>query len=271
MSHLKEYNANTGSTDGRSLGDEWADWDGNVNEAVREGKTLFLSVFGGIVLILNLVLFLLVYLIEPRLGQFTSWLPQVVWVGAALFTSLSIFLYFVLIITVTTNRNLFPSRKIAGILFDLYFSKVFWLAKIFNISRDRIGHSFIRVSNALSCALKSRRREEKVLILLPRCLSKEGLKKINELKDVYPIEIHTVSGGELARKRVKELKPTAVIGVACERDLVSGIRDVGQKISVIGIPNERPEGPCKNTRIDIQELISVIELYVKPTIPQRCL
>ena len=105
-------------------------------------------------------------------------------------------------------------------------------------------------------------RQEKLLILLPRCLAKEELVAINALKDRYPLEVHTVSGGELARKKVRELRPTAVIGVACERDLVSGIRDVSQKISVIGIPNQRPEGPCRNTRIDMGELTRAIEFYV---------
>jgi len=107
------------------------------------------------------------------------------------------------------------------------------------------------------------------LILLPRCLAKEELQAINGLKKIYPIEIHTVSGGELARKKVRELRPTAVIGVACERDLVSGIRDVGQKISVIGIPNERPEGPCRNTRIDMDKLIEAIEFYVGKPTPEK--
>ena len=83
-----------------------------------------------------------------------------------------------------------------------------------------------------------------------------------EFKNVYPVEIYPVSGGELARKKVREIRPTAVIGVACERDLVAGIRDVGNKFSVIGIPNIRPEGPCKNTYIDLEELEKAIQFYV---------
>ena len=40
--------------------------------------------------------------------------------------------------------------------------------------------------------------------------------------------------------------------MACERDLTSGIADVGN-IPVIGIINDRPNGPCYNTVVDINE------------------
>ena len=48
------------------------------------------------------------------------------------------------------------------------------------------------------------------------------------------------------------MKPLAVIGIACERDLVSGIEEITSKIPVIGIENKRPEGPCKNTLVDVE-------------------
>ena len=46
----------------------------------------------------------------------------------------------------------------------------------------------------------------------------------------------------MARQMVKEIRPKAIIAVACERDLTSGIQDVFP-LPVIGVLNERPFGP----------------------------
>jgi len=63
--------------------------------------------------------------------------------------------------------------------------------------------------------------------------------------------VYVAGGGNQARKLIKEKKPEAVIGIACERDLVTGISDIGEKLQVIGLPNTRPEGPCHNTVTDL--------------------
>jgi hypothetical protein len=58
---------------------------------------------------------------------------------------------------------------------------------------------------------------------------------------------------------IRRERPTGVIGVACERDLISGISDIAPKIATLGVANKRPEGPCKNTLIDLNELRTAIE------------
>lgn len=264
MSHLKELESDAAAADGRALGDEWADWNGSEGGTIEAGKKIFLVASAAVVMLSDIFLFFFVYLIAPRLSGWASWLVNFAWLISAIFVALSLLWFVLLMATATTSRNFFPVRRFAYAFFNFIFSNAFRVGKIFGVSRDRMGHSFVRVSNSISRALKTSGRQEKLLILLPRCLSKEELKAVVELKERYPLEIHTVSGGELARKKVRELKPTAVIGVACERDLVSGIRDVGSRISVIGIPNKRPEGPCKNTHIDMAELIQAVEFYVGP-------
>ena len=266
MSHLKEYKSDVAAPDGRSLGDEWADWDGKGGTTIRESKGLFLCAAAAVVIIVDAALALFIYMISPRLESWAGWLPALTWTLGGLFILSTAILIVSLVITSRGERNFFPLRGSVGLAFSMVFSRAFRIGTMFGVTRDRMGHSFVLVSNAISRAMKPKGRSEKLLILLPRCLAKEELQAINGLKEKYPLEVHTVSGGELARKKVRELRPTAVIGVACERDLVSGIRDVGQKISVIGIPNQRPEGPCRNTRIDMDELIKAIEFYVgKPT------
>lgn len=271
MSHITDMQQSRTTEDGRSLGDEWANWDGSGGGTTRAGKTPFLVVAAIFALLLDALVIGIVYMISPRLAGWAAWLPAAAWIAAILFVLLSTAWFVQLLLTATSGRNAFITRGGIFAIFSFALEHIFRLAGFAGISRDRMGHSFVRVSNAVARATKGSRgvAEERLLILLPRCLTKEQLKAINALKERYPLTIATVSGGELARKKVREVRPTAVIGVACERDLVSGIRDVGNRFSVIGIPNDRPEGPCKNTVIDMDELIETIEFYVGPPASHR--
>ncbi len=264
MSHFTDMQQSRTAEDGRSLGDEWANWDGEGGGSSRAGKTPFLVTAAIFALLLDALVVGIVYMISPRLAGWAAWLPTAAWIAAILFVLFSTAWFIQLLFTATSGRNAFVTRGGIFAIFSFALEHIFRLAQLAGISRDRMGHSFVRVSNAVARATKGSRGvdEERLLILLPRCLTKEQLKAINALKDRYPLTVATVSGGELARKKVREVRPTAVIGVACERDLVSGIRDVGNRFSVIGIPNDRPDGPCKNTVIDMDELIETIEFYV---------
>ncbi|MGN1049804.1 MAG: DUF116 domain-containing protein, partial [Selenomonadaceae bacterium] len=72
-----------------------------------------------------------------------------------------------------------------------------------------------------------------------------------------------VTGGTLARQTVKKLRPKAVLAIACERDLTSGIQDV-YPLPAVGVMNIRPNGPCFNTHVDLEhfrnELLAIIDL-----------
>ena len=65
------------------------------------------------------------------------------------------------------------------------------------------------------------------------------------------------TGGTLARQMVKQIRPKAIVAVACERDLTSGIQDVFP-LPVVGVLNERPFGPCFNTRVDIKRVEAAV-------------
>ena len=67
-----------------------------------------------------------------------------------------------------------------------------------------------------------------------------------------------VTGGTLARQTVKTIRPKAVLAIACERDLTSGIQDV-YPLPAVGVLNIRPNGPCYNTHVDIQQVRREIE------------
>ena len=58
-----------------------------------------------------------------------------------------------------------------------------------------------------------------------------------------------------------DIRPKGIIAVACERDLTSGIVDVGE-MDVIGILIDRPNGPCIDTKVDIKKLEEAILFYL---------
>ncbi len=68
------------------------------------------------------------------------------------------------------------------------------------------------------------------------------------------------TGGTLARKIVLDARPEAIVAVACERDLSSGIVDTFP-MPVMGISNERPFGPCFNTRVDLEKVKEAIRFF----------
>ena len=61
---------------------------------------------------------------------------------------------------------------------------------------------------------------------------------------------------------LKTLRPQAVLAIACERDLTSGIQDVFP-LPVIGILNQRPFGPCCNTKVDIERVEKLLQDMVE--------
>ena len=74
----------------------------------------------------------------------------------------------------------------------------------------------------------------------------------------WPINKESIHpGGTLARQIVKQIRPKAIVAVACERDLTSGIQDVFP-LPVVGVLNERPIGPCFNTRVDIKRVEAAV-------------
>jgi hypothetical protein len=67
----------------------------------------------------------------------------------------------------------------------------------------------------------------------------------------HKVKASVVPGGTLARELVKSRNPKAIVAIACERELWSGIRDT-QPVPVISIINERPNGPCVETKAPCQ-------------------
>lgn len=248
----------------RKLGDEWIGWDGDLIETetnVETGKRLFLGLSIFALFLLAMVVIFVWYMIEPRIVQINSGLAQYAkWVIFGLICIL-FFVFFQTVLSIIFHRNLLIRIKDKNFSITFLTPIILSLGKKIGISYDRIGNSFIKVSNSLILTTRWKISRSKILILLPRCLRRPIQKKIISIAEKYHCLIYTVPGGELARKIIAEQKPSAVIGVACERDLLSGIRDV-HHIPVIGIPNQRPEGPCKNTTVDYHKIEDAVKFFL---------
>jgi len=247
----------------RKLGDEWSDWDGQSVRDTSAGKRLFITLSSVFLLLLAGVLLVAWYLVTPRLAQWHPLIPWAILVASVALVGLIGLQLACLVLTLWAGWRL--PRGLTWLSRRLLISaeeRISALGQRLCVDRDRIAHSLIKLNNELVRREEQQAEPGQVLVLLPRCLAKEQISEARRLAERYGVNLAVVPGGELARQRIREHRPRAVIGVACERDLVSGIRDVGCRLEVLGIPNRRPHGPCKDTLIDLGQLSQAIELWV---------
>ena len=105
-----------------------------------------------------------------------------------------------------------------------------------------------------------------MLILIARCVSGEVRRQLLEAAARANFETSIVPSGEFAQEIVKRRSPRGIIAVACERDLVRGLRVVQGKVPVYCLTLEMPEGPCKDARCELRDFYQAMELfgYVEP-------
>ena len=163
--------------------------------------------------------------------------------------------------------------KIASILFH----PVTFVASRIGIPKNEIRKIFVKLNNTYIYSNKYDFNVDDILILIPHCIQKNSckLKVTNQiencakcglcnvsdlvkLKERFGVNVFIATGGTLARKIIIENKPKAVIAVACERDLTSGIQDM-KHIPVLGVFNKRPNGPCFDTFLNIHEVEDAIK------------
>jgi hypothetical protein len=181
-----------------------------------------------------------------------------------------------LIFTILWRKDILFSHKLRGIVAKVLFPFMILMGKLVGVSKEKVQQSFIELNNHLVRSNHHRTRPNRLLLLLPHCIQdfdcqikitgnvknckgcgKCEIKDLIELSDQYQIKIAVATGGTLARRIIVENKPEAIVAVACELDLTGGIQD-SYPIPVIGILNDRPNGPCINTKVDIQKVKEAI-------------
>lgn len=247
----------------RKLGDEWADWNGRPEEAAAldEDRRVFVGYAFLCLVAMVLAALLTVYMIYPRLEGWSGWLARAVAVLLA-GGSLAVIAWFAAIVLPLLTALRFTWRPaLVPRTLNLLVPLTIRLGGKFGVSRDRISNSFIKVSNALVRGARVNTGSGPLLVLLPRCLAPQVRQAIQALAERYGAPVFTVPGGELARQLIRDHRPSRIIAVACERDLVSGLHDVAPVIPTYAVPNCRPEGPCKNTTVELRLIEEALILF----------
>ncbi|MBN2518377.1 MAG: DUF116 domain-containing protein [Candidatus Altiarchaeota archaeon] len=236
----------------RVLGNEWKDWDGQPPRDAEASIALFIRMCSFALLLLVSTIFFVWYMISPRLFSLSSDVANAI--RSAIIISVIVFIvwFFLVLLEVLVLRRLFLVKKTHVLFLKLFYPLSNKARKLLRVNRDSFGNSFVKVSNFLIGGPRSQ-EFRKTIVLLPRCLRKEIRDSIQAVTKIKNIPVYIVGGGEEARCVITREKPDSVIAVACERDLVAGITDIFDKIPVIGIPNKRPSGPCKDTFVDIEK------------------
>jgi hypothetical protein len=251
---------------GRRLGDAWIHWSGQLRSDENDSssrKRIFIGLTFGLLILCGSLIFLIDYLIQPRLGQLHPSLPGAVTICLFSIWGAVLLLFLFMALSVWIGKNRLARRLPKSLPLRFFLPPVYRLGRMIGRSKDQISNSFIHVHNGWIRLLAHQSSAGKILILLPRCLHKNVLNQVRRFSLMRHIPMYVVSGGETARRIVEEKDPDAVIGVACERDLLAGIRDLCPKVQIIGIPNHRPEGPCRNTLINFHELEQAVSIFQK--------
>lgn len=155
------------------------------------------------------------------------------------------------------------------------------IGKIFGINRRQLEGSFIAVSNLIFMKSKIKVPANKLLVLAPHCLQLAtcphkitrdpnnckrcggcNIGDLIKLSEEMGFVFFVATGGTLARQVVMKNRPQAVLAIACERDLMSGIQDVFP-LPAVGVLNIRPNGPCYNTRVDMEDVKKTLAQIIK--------
>jgi hypothetical protein len=200
-------------------------------------------------------------------------------IGAVLLGSLGL-----LVAVFALGHDVPFSLKLRSFAIKLLLPVLIGVGKLAGFRREQVQHAFVAVNNELVLArCRNGRPPHSILLLMPHCLQdkdcqvkithrvqnckrcgKCSIKDLLELSEKYGVKMAVATGGTIARRIVIETRPDLIIAVACERDLTSGIQDT-TPLPVYGIFNQRPFGPCLNTRVALDR----VECVLREVCPQR--
>ncbi len=250
----------------RKLGDEWENWSGSIEDNLGHLDTsvyLFLFLFISINIAAFFALWSIYIFLFKAFVHLSPLLNHFIDLSIIGLSIYGVVYFFLLMITLMFKKPFAFFLKDKKFV-DLNMTKLtMYIAAKLHFSQDKIINSMIKINNSFIKILYRSIEKEELLILVPRCLSKKTREDLTFIAEEYSVDLHIASGGTQARKILKENKPKGIIAVACERDLYSGVKDVPAHIPVIALANERPEGPCKNTLVDMDEMEKAIDFFLK--------
>lgn len=247
----------------RKLGHEWYGWDGNIEAHegfIEEPKRLFLGIVAFTFGLIFATASLVAWGFYPRLESIHPVLAMIPVAIVLAFAATFAVWFGSVCISILAKTPIKMAEKVGMQMMAMtpFFD---FVGKQCGISKDRLGYSLVEIHNELTRIRMKNGSNGRILILSPRCLDREYTDQIKALSGEYDCDFYMAPTGAQARQKVVQVRPAAIIGIACERDLIDGIRDVGYHFPVIGITNKRPIGPCKGAFIEMNELRDAISLF----------
>ena len=248
--------------------------------ALRPKKRIFLGLLLATEFLIALALYGIWKISYLGLENIFEYLPAIVGAFLIFISTFSFGAIFNMIFAIKglPTLNLFHRYSFAIIKFLFPFAVR--IGKIFGIKRRQIEASFIAVSNLIFMKSKIKVPANKLLVITPHCLQLAScphkitrdpnnckrcggcnIGDLMKLSEELGFIFFVATGGTLARQIVKKNRPQAVLAIACERDLMSGIQDV-YPLPAVGVLNIRPNGPCYNTRVDMEEFKKVLQQII---------
>jgi hypothetical protein len=248
----------------RRLGHEWDEWDGKPlpNRGDYDSSPTLFFAWSAVTLVFGLgVVALLLFLLAPRLAGVHRLAPAILWSGVLIAAAILWIWWSILFLSYELRRPLLPERLAERGPFLRLMRLTSRIADRFG-RRDWVENAAVKVYNTLALMRERKVGEGELLVLIPRCLSKETLDGVLGIAGRYGVPVFVATRGQLARRVIRERQPRAVVAVACERDMVSGLHDVAGKIPVLGLTMTLPSGPCKDASLNLTQFEEWVRAYV---------
>lgn len=250
----------------RRLGHEWDEWDGQPlanggNFKTTAGKFFLFTAVG--LAAIAVVGAAAVFLLSPRLAQLASWLPASLYLADGIIAAAAGVWLALIGASYATHRVLLPGRFAERGLLLKTLRLSSRVGEVFGVQRDWTDNAAVAVYNRLAWAREWRVRANELLILIPRCLSRTALDGVMDIAKRYDVATFVATRGAYARQAIRERRPKAVVAVACERDMVSGLHDVAGRLPVLGLTMQLPNGPCKDASIDLAQMEAFVKKYLR--------
>ncbi len=239
-------------------------------------KRLFIALMGVTCILIVGLIYLMWWIPTRGLANIHPNLPHIVGILTGILSGLALCGTALLVLTTALGKDILFTRFMRLVVIKFLLPMIEAMGKLLGIPKDTIRQSFIAMNNSLVQSQRLLVPADRILVLLPHCLQlfdceikvtgdinkcvrcgRCDIMGLAELARKYQVNISVATGGTLARKVIIETRPKLVVAVACERDLTSGIKDC-YPLPVIGVLNDRPFGPCFNTRVDTEKIDAAI-------------
>ncbi len=251
-------------------------------------KRLFIALMGLTCIVLVAFIFLAWWIPSRGLANIHPDLPRIVGLIVLVLSGTAVLGTLLLVLTTALGKDIFFTRFMRLVVIKFLLPLIELVGRFLGLNKDRIRQSFIAMNNSLVSSQKFKVKPDRILILLPHCIQlfdceikvtsdvnkcilcgRCAIKGLVEIGRKYGIDISVATGGTLARKVIVEKRPKLVLAVACERDLTEGIKDC-YPLPVIGVLNQRPNGPCYNTIVDPEAIDNALQqvLDIPETVQQ---